>query len=263
MNSKKLFSLLIKKSLRIVKGKFSIIGKPFYNYSVLLFYNPIEHLIFLFSKRIVYEENIQKKLPKYIKEGDFVLDIGANIGQYALLFSQLVSVNGRVISYEPDNDNFAYLSFNKYKNNLTNLTLQNKGIGKSIGKLKLYIDDVTGGRMNSMRSDLSVSNKTIEVDVDTLSNIFEKNGIPDFIKIDVEGYEIEVLSSISDEKLKNNTSKWLIEVREDTKVQIFEKFKQANFTCFSMDDVQEIQINNASEIAKFANLLMIPNKALS
>jgi len=56
-----------------------------------------------------------------IKEGDIVLNIGANIGYYTLLIARLVGSNGKVFAFEPDLNNFKILKknieINNYKNN--------------------------------------------------------------------------------------------------------------------------------------------------
>lgn len=53
-----------------------------------------------------FETNIMKN---YIKEGDIVIDVGANIGYFTLLFSKLVGENGKVFAFEPESKNFELL----------------------------------------------------------------------------------------------------------------------------------------------------------
>ena len=253
------FDNLVRKGLKFIYGNNSIIGKPFRNTSLFLYYNPIEHLVFLGKKEVFYEKILQDKVEKIIKNGHCVFDIGANIGQYALLFSNLVSISGNVISIEPDNDNFAFLSFNKYKNNCKNLTLLNKGVGDENKSMRLYKDTLTGGRKSSLiREFRGEGNEEQEIDVITLDYLIENFGVPNFIKIDIEGFEKTIVESLPLYIVEKDIT-WMIEVRDTTKKACFDTFNSTHL-CYVIDAFQDYIVTNSDMIPDFANLLFIPQK---
>jgi FkbM family methyltransferase len=55
---------------------------------------------------MIYEHPLPIMMAKYIKEGDIVVDIGANQGQYTIFLSKLVGQKGKVYAFEPDPRNF-------------------------------------------------------------------------------------------------------------------------------------------------------------
>ena len=72
---------------------------------------PIYNVIYPFFKRKQDKHEIAL-LKQYVKKGDIVLDIGANIGFYTKILAELVGENGKVYAFEPDKTNFSYLMKN-------------------------------------------------------------------------------------------------------------------------------------------------------
>jgi protein-L-isoaspartate O-methyltransferase len=145
---KKIVYNIISKLIRVVLRDV-IIGKHFNGLSKRLYYERAQHLTFLFQNKIKYEENIQSKLKNYLKEGDTVFDIGGNIGQYALPFSEIVGESGKVYSFEPDYKNYAFLQFNVTINKCSNVICLNYGIGRENSEQEFFRDTETGGRRGS------------------------------------------------------------------------------------------------------------------
>lgn len=131
----------------------------------------------------------------YLKlfEGEFFVDIGANIGRYTLLQSKLFNKNKiRIISIEPDPDTFKALKYNVLKlNKLQNVILVNKAVFSTKKQISFY--QVKG--LSDFNSIYRTYGKKIPVQGDTLDGILKENKIEkvDVIKIDVEGAEIEAL----------------------------------------------------------------------
>lgn len=235
-------------------AKEDIIGKEYSNYKKKLYYERSQHLTFLLRPKINYEENIQKKLSQYIKEGDLVFDIGGNIGQYALPFSELVGNMGKVVSFEPDYKNFAFLQFNININRCSNVTCCNYGIGTNDTELDFYRDTKTGGRMGSFKKEYVRNNFegfTEKVVLKKFDSIISTYGEPTFVKIDVEGFEKDVISGLT---LNFQNCVFLIEVRDETKNDVFLFFKEKGYQCIWVDGVDK-QINKVEEIPRFANLI--------
>src|SRR3989344_3364089 len=69
----------------------------------------------------VHEPYQTEIIMKNVKRGDVVLDVGANIGYYTLLFAKLVGPEGIVFAFEPDPTNFSILKKNVETNNYTNV----------------------------------------------------------------------------------------------------------------------------------------------
>lgn len=143
----------------------------------------------IFSITEIYYSKIYN-LEFNLNEGDIVVDIGANIGVFSIYAARKV---GKVLSFEPCLENFEDLKENIELNNAKNIFLYNKGIYSKKGKLKLYLtEEMTGHSINKQDS---FSGEIEDIEVITLSDIFKDYDIEkiDFLKIDCEGSEYEVL----------------------------------------------------------------------
>lgn len=135
------------------------------------------------SGRLDHDQNMLPLLKEFIKNGDVVLDIGAFIGDHTIYYSKLVGDNGSVIAFEPNRDSFFCLEHNlkAYKN----VELINSAIGKEYGFVRTV--DVLGNiGMNFLIPDNLggiVIYSLNQMEIDRI----------DFIKIDVEGFELDVL----------------------------------------------------------------------
>ena len=123
-----------------------------------------------------------------LEQGDLFIDIGANVGVYSVLLSGEKKANS--IAFEPIPDTFRILESNVKLNNLENfVNLYNCGLGNEKKKVKFVSDlDVS----NHVSSDQNIIGENIiTVDILTLNDLNISN--PTLIKIDVEGFELEVL----------------------------------------------------------------------
>lgn len=131
-----------------------------------------------------------------IRPTDVVVDIGANIGVRTLAFSRAVP-QGRVISFEPHPHTFERLKEHVTLNDPGNVTLVNKGIGQHVDTARLYQVVETNSGMNRILADADLVRSTpfVDVHLSPLEPVLEGAGVPhvDVIKIDVEGFEMEVL----------------------------------------------------------------------
>ena len=147
-------------------------------------------------------------LMQLLKDGDFFLDIGANVGHYTLLSG--VYSNCKVVAIEPIPATFERL-VNNVKLNQWSYTpeLLNIGLSNESGELVFTNQQFTTNKV-------STSGQGIKVKVKTLDELCEHK-TPDFIKIDVEGYEWFVLNG-GLKTLSNDTLKLiLIELNESGK----------------------------------------------
>ena len=157
----------------------------------------------------VYEEFATEVIKQIIKEGAMVLDIGAYIGYYTLLFAKLVGNKGKVFAFEPSPDNFRILIDNVKVNNYANVEAIQKAAGFKEGKAILFLHDFNTGRN---RMALPYGQKSIEVEVVNLDKYFIDYIKPfNFIKIDAEGMEYDILKGMARILTGSNDIKIMIE----------------------------------------------------
>ena len=108
-----------------------------------------------------------------------VVDVGANIGYYALMFAQVVGPAGRIIAIEPSPENLPELKLNIERNKLRNVEIVSKAVGNSQKEVGLR----SGINSGVVRDD----KRSYSVEQDLIDNIV--TGPIDLLKIDVEGYE--------------------------------------------------------------------------
>jgi FkbM family methyltransferase len=131
-----------------------------------------------------------------IKGGDVVLDIGANIGYYVLIESQLVGAKGKVYAVEPVRSNFELLKKNLRLNNLENVDTFQLALGEHNEKSEIYVSNFSNlcsMDKNSVGGKIKGTQSVFEETVD----IFLNNKLsPSLIRMDVEGYEYKIFGGM-------------------------------------------------------------------
>ena len=172
------------------------------------------------------------------KQGDIVVDIGANIGRYTLIASKRVGTNGKVVAIEAHPGNFEMLNRNIKLNRLTNVIPLNYAAYSKETKVKLYVPDEESGYTIYHTLMERTGKKFVEVDAITLDYLLlQLNGIREgevvgvnWIKIDVEGVEFEVLKGATNVLSKSKDIALLIEVHgPDNYRPIMEFLNSYNF----------------------------------
>lgn len=148
-----------------------------------------------------------------------VLDVGANIGYFALRVAQLVD-KGRVVGFEPDPDNFRSAQRNLSLNSLQNLEVLNIGLSDRDGDGALFRLDENNTGTNSLVASghpSSLGKPSANIVLRTLDRIVREKAFTnvDAIKIDVEGHELNVLRGAQD-TLKRFRPLMLVEVSPTT-----------------------------------------------
>jgi FkbM family methyltransferase len=139
----------------------------------------------------LYLHNIYEKY-YHPKRRDVIFDVGSHIGIFTLKASRLVGVDGVIYSFEPNPGNFAILKQNLIMNNSSNVRFFDKAVSSQNGSMPVFITDNNSG-MSSVQ--FKNANRQVSVFSVTLDHIIWEKGIQkvNFLKLDVEGHEIEVL----------------------------------------------------------------------
>lgn len=144
-----------------------------------------------------YEQLFDNAMFREIKLGDIIWDVGANIGSYTQKFSEAVGSTGSVHAFEPSIACFSALKTTCA--HLQNVYCHSIALGEKETILSMYMDkNVLGAShsfVNSARSQEGAVNEVSMTSGDYLITQ-EKMKCPHIIKIDVEGYEEEVLQGL-------------------------------------------------------------------
>jgi len=126
--------------------------------------------------------------------GGVFVDVGANVGTYAMVLARHVGVSGKVIAIEPHPVTHARLAFNRGASNCTQVTLVAAAAGPSDGELMIETDGDNLGASHVVAGKLS--DNAIKVRSLRLQRILGDAFVShvDALKIDVEGYEDRVLT---------------------------------------------------------------------
>lgn len=170
---------------------------------------------------IPYEKSSKEN--QFLKSLDLtgitILDVGGWEGVFAMFFARAVGKDGRVIVFEPNPKNAEIIKENIALNNLSNVTVTQHAVGRASGVSKLIVDTSlssgTGTIHGNVHTKQNDSVKQVDVDLISLDEFISQSGVvPDFIKIDVEGFEWEVLQGMS-EFLENHSPMLFIEMHDD------------------------------------------------
>ena len=144
-----------------------------------------------------------KIIKNNVKDGDNVIDLGANIGYFTLILAKLVGPTGKVFAFEPDPRNLALLKKNVEYNNYKNVIIVPKAVSNVNDKCTLYTGQKTFGQNKIYKPKKTKTQKFIPIDSETvrLDDFFKTNDLLDkisFIKMDVEGAEFLALSGMKE-----------------------------------------------------------------
>jgi FkbM family methyltransferase len=128
-------------------------------------------------------------------ERPFIVDCGANIGT-ATLFFKTFYPTADIIAFEPDPQAYEALTANVRDNKLSGVTVMNVAVGGSDGRASLFVGPALPGTGQASLYAPSVSVATTEVEVVRVSRFIDRE--VDFLKIDIEGAEMDVLHDLAE-----------------------------------------------------------------
>jgi len=158
---------------------------------------------------LVYEVIVadQYKAKKFLKPDSIVIDAGANIGVFSV-FAATIAKQGKIFAFEPVKKTYDIMQRNV--RGLSQVLSFQKGLGEKEGVHEILTSYRSAGMSAMVDSELAEKNKKYfdgaeKVEITTIDKVVEREKIPrvDFIKIDTEGYEANVL-----EGARETIKKW-------------------------------------------------------
>jgi len=126
------------------------------------------------------------------RPGDLVWDVGAHAGQTTYFLSRMVGPEGRVLAWEPDPVNVACLERNIERHGLSNVTVVRSALAGTSGPVAFHMDGTMGSGIVEYLPYQS-ARRVVAVDALTIPDACGVHGVPDYIKMDIEGAEIAVI----------------------------------------------------------------------
>lgn len=219
-----------------------------------------------------YEAGVLRIFDKILKPGDKVLDVGANIGLMTLFAANRIGSNGEVHSFEPEPDTFTILSKNVLLNKKRNIRLNNVALGAEEKEGIIYPNfDVNRGASSIVKKDTTVGKP---IKIVTLDQYLQQKNLSkiSLIKIDIEGYELEMLKG-GENLLKSEDAPIIcIEYSQDVEHvkevgDVYDYLKNINnyrffkFTQWKGDICNLIEVHSKNEMPKHDNVFcFLPNQ---
>lgn len=163
-------------------------------HGVKLLINPsedkgIEENLYRFG---TYEKGILHFIQKNLKPNHVFLDVGANIGLMSCFASKFLKESGKVFAVEANPKTIEILIYNLNLNSCENVSVLPFGLGNKIGKALFFENWEVNRGGASFLNQSSSENNGIEIEISIIDKLFDNQQI-DMIKIDVEGFELNVL----------------------------------------------------------------------
>lgn len=217
-----------------------------------------------FNDVILWELPIQHVASDIVNSGDSILDIGGNTGGVAVAFSRMVGETGTVFTFEPNPEMYPTLLKTLTENSVKNITLIPLAAFSSSSLLLDFYSDPSYYKVASrLKAPLEGGDKFSVLTI-SIDDFCIKNSIfPSFIKIDVEGAEIDVLRSMAT-LLKNNPVPIVVEYKAtiepslDDPLNYLQKF---GYIFFDVNTYENVSAHSYSQIPDLplSNVLCIPS----
>ncbi len=203
------------------------------------------------NKYFLSEKN---KIQDFVKKGDVVVDVGANIGLFSLILSDLVDDSGKVYSFEPIPLLYKKLINNINLNDIKNITTIETGVGETESETEIFLNPAQSG-LSSAVAKPSGNFVSQKIKLTTLDKYFmSKNEKVAFIKIDTEGYEPKVLRGAI-ELINRDKPVVYIELGGDhqqTSIEALKILKELSYSC----EAEKIDL---TKIPAGINFIATPN----
>jgi FkbM family methyltransferase len=167
---------------------------------------------------------VQWAVRDHLHDGDVFLDVGANIGFFSMVAARIVGPTGHVYAFEPVPANARCIDGNARANRFENIDVLCVAVGALDGDAPLLLCEHPGGATLALSDEPFDATTTIDVHVVTLDRLVAEGTIrrPTFVKIDVEGFEREVLDGMA-AILRHHRPSLLVELDAATSTDVAAK----------------------------------------
>lgn len=153
------------------------------------------------------------RLAEWVRSGDWVLDLGANVGNYTARLSELVGPTGRVISFEPVPETFELLVANIARFPLRNVTLLNVAASDEVAARSMTIPMLDSGLENRYMAQVTDGPGQLQIMCLPVDHLRLPHQVR-LVKVDVEGHERLALKGM-DALLRRDRPVLIVEGRDD------------------------------------------------
>ena len=142
----------------------------------------------------------RKFIQNILLKGDYVIDVGANIGAYTLILADLVGSSGMVTAIEAEQENAKQLRHNVNINNMHWVNVHNLGVSDKKEVLSLLLNSTGNAGGHSFYEQSDTKQPPVqEVQCRPLSELIDNAKKPKLMKLDIEGFEFRVLRKYFDD----------------------------------------------------------------
>ena len=218
----------------------------------------------LYGKRILWETAVQLAAKDFLREGDCVIDVGANIGGVAIAFSRMVGPTGLVYAFEANSLILPRLKRDLEINGATNVKIIPKAVWSTSGELLPFYCEIS--YYSSGSGSIRKPTKYIEILVETISldDFFKQQKIiPRLIKMDIEGAEIWALKGAA-QTIENYRPIFILEYSAECSENEdpLEYLKLFNYTFWDVNLYTQVDRDFYRNFAKppVVNVLCLPRE---
>lgn len=255
--------------LLIPKPQGEVISKNVYGFELLLnpvIDNGVERTLYYFG---TYEKGTLNFIKDHLPKGGIFFDIGANIGLMSIFAARCVGDSGKVYSFEANPGTARLLRYNIDLNKISNIQVVDKAVGNDNGKIRIY-DNWSVNRGGATLIKPEKETDSFEVDLIKIDDSADySNTNIGMVKIDVEGFELDVLKGMEKILRKPDPPKLIIECSADRNnhydsvYEIYDFIKRVNtYKIYKLSNSKErpghlVEIKSKEELPKHDNIFCI------